>query len=180
MCRPWLTLPWTAWPKTEEKLRGVLQRRAIPRSLYAVHPAKLAEALGSALPMAAEVVGKLEAALCAPGADPLGLFRAPREVPKEVLERSRRSLARLPAKPPLQSWELARWLISQAFCPLQLGMEVVVQGLVKAGALKLGGDGCVEYLALGDETREGAKGDLPYSRPWPLEKPKQVDGEKEE
>jgi len=166
-------------PKNESGLRTVLQLRAIPKRLYAVHPVKLAQALGDELPNGREVVCRLEADLRSPAGDPLKLFKLPCDVPAEVLQRTRQALRLLVAKTPLPVSELTLWLISQAYCSSGVDVAGVVGGLTEAGAVRVGEDGCVEYVALGEEARADALGRLPYSRPWPLEKPKRKEAEAE-
>jgi len=156
-------------PRTVDALRGVLVRRAIPRSLYAVHPAKLASALGEALPGAEEAVRYLELCLAAPPADPLQLFSAAGgAVPGAALQRVRRDLARLLGQGKLGQRACGPWLVSQAACPVDVDVEAVVQGLKEAGAINLGEDGAVQYLALGDESKAEARNKAAYLLPWPL------------
>merc|ERR1711988_969012 len=75
-------------PSTQEKLELMLTQKVLPQYVYALHPGRLARALGDALPQAQGVLNILEDSLLPPTHDPFSLFRQPYdEVPPGAVKR---------------------------------------------------------------------------------------------
>jgi len=134
-------------PKTIAKLKGELERKALPKRSFSINPLKLAEALGTSVTAPQEMLARLRTGLRAPIPDPLNIFGAPGGddgLPSACLSRIRRDLARLQKAGTLPAEQQAEWLLSQAYRPAGIDVQAVIDCLIANGFLQVVA-GRVEY-----------------------------------